>query len=71
MTVKQLLTVLECDSITICYAGFGQRIYKGTVIDLIKNPKCSYVLNYFVTLVIPHDNHIYIEVHENKNFLED
>lgn len=66
MTVKDLLYVLDCSLITICYAGFGERIYKGPVTGNIP----QYVLNYYVTLIIPHLDSVYIEVHENSAFLD-
>jgi len=66
MKLKQLLYVLDCANITICYAGFGERIYKGSISGNI--PK--HALEYYITLITPinHDN-IYVEVHENEHFI--
>lgn len=66
MQIKDLLSVLDCSTVTICYAGFGERIYKGPINDNIP----SYVLNYFVTVIIPKNDSAYIEVHENMAFLD-
>ena len=29
MKVKEFISIVDCSYITICYAGFGERIYKG------------------------------------------
>ena len=65
-TVKSLLKVLDCDEIRICYAGFGQSIYRGPLENVP-----TYVLKYFVTLIIPNNNYLYIEVTEIATFLDD
>lgn len=68
MTLKQLLTVLDCDNITICYAGFGERIYKGPLKE-IPTSVLEHYSNFYVTLLIPNNiQSIYIEIHENKGF---
>lgn len=72
MTLKQLLRVLSCDGLTICYAGFGERIYKGPFKE-IPEKILEHFGNFYVTLVIPNSAlySIYIEIHENKGFIED
>lgn len=70
MTLKQLLRVLSCDNITICYAGFGERIYKGPF-KSIPEKILEHCGNFYVTLVLPNLYSIYIEIHENKGFTED
>lgn len=68
MTLKQLLTVLDCDNITICYAGFGERIYKGKLSEF----KNEHYLNFYVTYLISSiSDSVYVEIHENKGFAED
>lgn len=65
-TVENLLKVLDCEEIRICYASFGQPIYRGPL-----NKVPNYVLKWFVTLVIPNNNYLYIEVTEIATFLDD
>ncbi len=69
-TLKQLLKTLYCDYITICYAGFGERIYKGLIKE-IPQSILSHYSSFYVSCVLPQDNGVYVEVHENKNFLEE
>jgi len=68
MKLKELIKVIELSTtITICYAGTGSRIYKGCLTDIPEH-----ALNYYVTYISPSKpSTLYIEVHENKNFLED
>ena len=68
MTLKQLLLVLDCSTIKICYAGFGQRIYKGPLKEIPENILEHYN-SFYVTLIIPELDNAYIEIHENKNFI--
>lgn len=65
-TLKQLINILDVNtSITVCYAGDGRRIFKGLITEKIP----EYVLNYFVTLILPSGSNLYIEVHELDTFV--
>lgn len=64
--LSQLVKILdENTSITICYAGDGRRIFKGLVTEKLP----EYVLNYFVTLILPSGSNLYVEVHELSTFV--
>jgi len=65
--LSSLLKVLDCDTITVCYAGFGERIYEGKLKDFTN----EHYLNFYVTYISPNFNHAYIEIHENKNFIDE
>ena len=69
MQLKDLLKVIQKEFvvITIAYATTGHRLFKGSCKEL----ENDYLLNFYVTLLIPGIDKLYIEVHENKNFLED
>lgn len=67
MKLKQLLKILNCENITICYAGFGERLYKGKVKDF----NIEHYFEFYITYLQPsYNDSIYVEIHENKNFLE-
>ena len=67
MKLIDLLKVLDPSTVlVICYAGFGQRMYEGNIEDIP-----THMYNYYVTYVSHNRYKMYIEVHENKGFLED
>ena len=64
MKVKEFISIVDCSYITICYAGFGERIYKGPLTGNIP----THALEYYVTYILPGNDKVYIEVHENAYF---
>ena len=67
MTTRQLLKVLEANvTAIICWASTGQELYRGNPL-ITKVPE--HILNYYVTLLIPHTDRVYIEVYDNPKFM--
>ena len=68
MTLRDLIRVLDITiQVTICWAGDGSRICKGNLTDIPEH-----ALSYYVTFITTsRANSLYIEVHDNKNFLEE
>jgi len=68
-TVEDLLKTIKDSSIediTICYATNGRLMFEGTVKELIDIDKLHKYYVYYLGANKAH--HLYIEVHENKDF---
>ena len=67
MKIRELLKcVQDFCVITICYATNGHRMFQGT-----KDEVPTHLLEYYITLIIPNVDKLYIEAHENAKFMEE
>jgi len=68
MKIKSLLKCVEdFVVITICYATNGHRLFRGTKNEGIP----EWLLEYYITLLIPGNDKLYIEAHENSHFMDE